>query len=75
MTAQVSEEKAQELGVTAISQMTHVTTERLDTLRELIESNVVTPFVDSVYRLEDIQQAFTKREAGHIRTKIVLSIN
>ncbi len=66
--------KAAELGITAITQGTQVTSTILDELTTLIEADVVTPHVDKVFPLEEIQQAFEARENGTIRGKVVLSI-
>lgn len=74
MAAQPDEAQAKELGVTAIAQMTSVTTEILDHLRELVESGVVKPFVGKEFALSDVQDAFTARESGKIAGKVVLKI-
>lgn len=65
---------AEERGVTAITQSTKVTTEALDALRNLIEGNVVTPQVDTVFPLEQITEAFRAQESGTARGKVVLAI-
>lgn len=67
-----ADEQAKELGVTAITQSTKVTTEMLDKLRELVESGVVTPQIGKVFPFEQIQQAFETRESGKIPGKVVL---
>ena len=69
-----ADEQAKELGVTAITQSTQVTTEMLDKLRELVESGVVTPQVGKVFPFEQIQQAFETRESGKIPGKVVLAM-
>jgi len=74
MSEQPDEAKAAELGITALNQGTQVTTEMLDKLRVLIESGVVTPRVGQVFSLEQVQEAFTARETGSVKGKIVLSI-
>jgi alcohol dehydrogenase len=61
-------------GVKAIAQMTRVTTEKLDQLRELIESNIVKPNVGKVFGLDEIQAAFTARESGTVKGKVVVAI-
>jgi NADPH:quinone reductase-like Zn-dependent oxidoreductase len=61
-------------GVTAIRQLTHVTTEMLTWLAALIESDVVTPQVDATYPLDQIKEAFTARESGAVRGKVVVKI-
>ena len=74
MAAQADDAKAGELGVTAISQGTQVTTEALDELSRLIEADAVRAFVDKVFPLEQIKEAFKAREAGNVQTKIVIEI-
>lgn len=75
MIAPADEAKATELGITAMTQSTHVNTERLNRLRELVEKGVVAPQVDKVFSLDDIQAAFKAKEEGTVRGKIVLSIS
>jgi NADPH:quinone reductase-like Zn-dependent oxidoreductase len=75
MIAQPNETKATEHGITALMQSTHVTTEALDQLRELIESGVVTPRIGKVFPLAQVQDAFTARETTQAQGKIVLKIN
>jgi alcohol dehydrogenase len=74
MAAQPDEDKAKQLGITAIMQSTHVTTTALDELRELVDAGVVTPHVDGVFRLHQIQEAFSARETGSVKGKVVLEI-
>lgn len=61
-------------GVTTVSQMTHVTTEKLNHLRELVESGVVKPNVGQVFSLNEVQDAFAARESGSVAGKVVLNI-
>lgn len=74
MAAQPDQAQAKELGVTAIAQMTNVTSEMLDQLREHVESGVVKPFVGKEYSLDEVQDAFTARESGTVNGKVVLII-
>ncbi len=74
MLARADEARARELGVTAITQGTKVTTEALDALRELVESGEVTPQVGQVFPLEQIQEAMRARESGSVRGKVVIKI-
>ncbi len=74
MIAQADQAKAAELGVTAMTQGTKVTTEALGELRDLVDSGVVTPHVGQVFPLDEIRQAFTAREAGTVRGTIVVEI-
>jgi len=72
--AEVDEAKASERGISAFRQQTHVTTKVLDELRVLVEAGVVTPQVDKVFSLDDIQAAFKAKEEGTVSGKIVLKI-
>jgi alcohol dehydrogenase len=74
MAAPVDEARAMELGVSAFTQATHVTTAALDQLRELVESGVMKPRIDRVFPLDDIQAAFEAREGGKVIGKIGLKI-
>lgn len=74
MVGRADEARTEELGVTAITQQTHVTTEALDHLRQLIEAGAVTPQVAKVFPLEQIREAFEAREHESIRGKVVIAI-
>lgn len=74
MIAQPDEETAKEHGITAIMQSTHVTTTALDELRELIENDIIKPHVDTVFPLDQVQEAFRARETGSVKGKVVLTI-
>lgn len=74
MLEQPNEELRAKYGVTAIAQMTQITTESLNKLTELVESGVVTVHVEKVFPLDEIQEAFTAQEKGGIRGKIVIEI-
>lgn len=63
-----------ERGITAVAQMTRASTDKLDTLRDLVESGVVTSGVVKVFDLIDVQQAFITRESGEVKGKVVLQI-
>lgn len=74
MAAQPDEAQAKELGVTAIAQMTHVSTALLEQLCELVESGVVKPSVGKEFKLDQVQDAFIARESGTVDGKVVLTI-
>lgn len=74
MVAQPDETKAAELEVTALNQMTHVTTAKLTELAKLVESGVVKPRVGKVFPLSEVQQAFESRESGEVQGKIVVHL-
>ena len=74
MIAPPDERYATELGVNAMMQNTHITSEILDELRRYVEKGVVRPLIASVYPLEQISAAFTARESGTTPGKIVLTL-
>lgn len=74
MIATADEAKTKELGVTAISQQTKTTSEKLEKLAKLVEDGVVTPQIEKVYPLEQIKEAFEDRESGAVKGKIVIHI-
>jgi alcohol dehydrogenase len=74
MIAQADQTKAEKLGITAMTESTKVTTEALDILRGLIEGGVVTPQIGQTFSLNQTAEAFTARESGSVRGKVVLEI-
>lgn len=74
MAGKPNEELAKKFGVTAIGQNTDGNTQKLDRLRELVESGKVKPQVDRVFELDQVREAFTFQETGHPRGKVVLRI-
>ena len=75
MIAHVEDAVAQQRGVTAISQGTKVTTEKLEKLAKLVEDGVVTPQIAKVFPLGQIQEAFKFRETQTFTGKVVLQIS
>jgi NADPH:quinone reductase-like Zn-dependent oxidoreductase len=65
---------AQKAGVTAIGQNTHVTTQVLKRLAQLLDSGAIKLHVDKVYAFEKARDAFQRLEEGHPRGKVVLEI-
>jgi len=63
-----------ETGVTAISQVTQPTTERLTKLAALVDEGVITPHVDRVFALDRVVDAFVYRETGKARGKVVVTV-
>ncbi len=61
-------------GVTVHAQMTQTNSVRLETLRGLIDDGVVTPQVAHIYPLDQIREAFSKREGGGVSGKIVIEM-
>ena len=74
MIAQADEALVNQLGVKAITQQTKVNTEKLDRLRQLIETEVVKPQVSKVFKLGDVAQAFLQRESGQLTGKVVIEV-
>jgi len=74
MVAQSAEVKAKELEVTAINQMTQVTTEKLKALAKLVEDGIVKPRVGKIFPISEIQAAFEARESGAVQGKIIVHL-
>ena len=72
--AQPDAELAAKYGVTALGQMTDVSTARLDRLARLVAEGTVKVHIDRVFPLDMVQDAFRAREKGHVKGKIVLQI-
>ncbi len=68
------EKLMQEYGVTAISQFTQVTTERLNTLTDFIENKGLKIHIDKVFLLEKIKEAFQEKQSEDIKGKIVIDV-
>lgn len=64
-----------EYGVKAILQFTKVTTEHLNMLTEFIKEGVVKIYIDKVYTLDNIKEAFEYKEKEEVLGKIVIKIN
>jgi NADPH:quinone reductase-like Zn-dependent oxidoreductase len=75
MVAQPDERLMKEKGVTAISQFTQPTTERLTRLASLVDEGVVTPHVARTFSLDQAAEAFTYRETGQPAGKVVLTVH
>lgn len=65
---------AQQYEVTAIGQLTQVTTERLKRLAQLVDRGTITIRIDRVYPLEKASEAFQLIEDGRSRGKVILEI-
>jgi alcohol dehydrogenase len=71
---QPSSELAQKTGVTAIGQLTHITTEALKRLAQLVDGGTIKVRVGKVFPLDKAKEAFELIEEGHARGKVVLEI-
>jgi len=47
----------------------------LEALRELVEAGKVTPIIDRDYPLADVAEALRYLESGHVRGKLVISVD
>jgi alcohol dehydrogenase len=74
MIASADEAKTSELGIIAKTQSTKVNSDRLNKLRELLEAGVVSIRIDSSFPLEQVKEAFEKRESGAAKGKVVLEV-
>lgn len=74
MIAPPDDEKAKNLEITAMTQMTHVNKKGLDALRVLVEEGVVTPHIDKVFELSEISEAFEAKEKGSIKGKVAIKV-
>jgi alcohol dehydrogenase len=69
-----NEELMQAHAVTAIGQFTHITTERLDHIRELVERGKLNVHIDATFPLTEADAALAHLAAGRVRGKIVLTV-
>jgi NADPH:quinone reductase-like Zn-dependent oxidoreductase len=67
-------ELAAKHGVTALGQMTEVSTPRLERLTAMVANGKVKVHIERTFPLDKVQDAFRAREAGHGKGKIVLQI-
>ncbi len=65
---------AEQHGVTAIGQLTHVTTEVLKRLAQLVDTGAVKVHIHKVFPLDQVKEAFELVENGRPRGKVVLQI-
>jgi len=75
MLEQDKEKLSEKYGVTAISQFTKVNTEHLSILTEFIENKDVKVYIDKIYPLDKIKEAFEAKEKGDVKGKIVIEIH
>lgn len=74
MVATADEALASRLDVTAISQATKVTSEKLKKVASLVDAGAIKPQVSAVYPLEEVAVAFQAREHGEASGKIAIRI-
>lgn len=74
MLEQPNESLMKQYGVTAISQFTQVTSERLTKLAELVDQGVITARIDKIFPLEQAGEALAYLQTGHPRGKVVIQV-
>jgi len=73
MLEQPNTELASKYGVTAVLQVTAVTTDRLERVGELVSKGIVKVHVEKTYPVESVKDAFLARESGKVKGKVVLT--
>jgi NADPH:quinone reductase-like Zn-dependent oxidoreductase len=71
---EISEERATEYGVRGVSFIVKPSRQQLTTIQELIDHGVIRPVVSAVFPLARAREAFERGHAGHMRGKLVLSV-
>lgn len=74
MAGQFDEEETKKLGVTAISQVTKTTADKLKRIAQLIDQGKLKAEVDKVFPLEQVREAFDYLEKAHPKGKVVVKI-
>ncbi len=74
MLGQPDPELAKEHDVTVIGQGTKTDTQKLNRLRELVDSGKVKVHIDKVFPLSEVREAFDYQEKARPRGKVVVSI-
>lgn len=74
MLEQPNEALLKQYGVNAVAQATHVTTERLAKLTELVDTGALKVHIDKIFPLDQAGEALTYLQTGHPRGKVVISI-
>lgn len=71
MVGEPNQEKAKELGITAISQFTNTNTSHLQRVKELVENGKINVNVDKIFSLDQAKEAFSYQEQIHPKGKVV----
>ena len=74
MLGQPNADLAEQYGVSAVGQRTHVTTDVLKRLAHFVEGTKIKIHVDKVFPFDKAKEAFQLLEEGHPRGKVVLEI-
>jgi NADPH:quinone reductase-like Zn-dependent oxidoreductase len=72
MVGQPNDELAKQKNITAIGQSTHVTTEKLNRLAELIDNGKVKAQIDKTFTPDQIKEAYDMVANVHPRGKVVV---
>ena len=75
MTAEPDEARMKEKGITAISQLTQPTRERLTKLAQLVDAGIVTPRVSRTFSIDRAAEAFRYREEDKPAGKVVIDVH
>jgi NADPH:quinone reductase-like Zn-dependent oxidoreductase len=75
MLEQDKENLSEKYGAVAISQFTQVNTEHLNMLTKLIEDKVVRIYIDKIYTLDRVREAFEEKQNEDVKGKIVIEIH
>lgn len=67
-------ENAKANGITAVNQMTHVTTDSLNALRELVEQGAIKPVGIKNFALNQITDAYTVLATESVQGKVVITV-
>lgn len=65
----------EQYGVTAVSQSTQITTERLETLAALVDSGIVTMHIEKEFPLDQAKEALIFQQTGHPKGKVILTVS
>jgi NADPH:quinone reductase-like Zn-dependent oxidoreductase len=74
MAAAPNDTLAKQYGVTASTQQTRVTTERLQKVAGLVDQGVLRPAIDKLFPLEQTAEALEYVRGGHHRGKVVIKM-
>jgi alcohol dehydrogenase len=74
MVAFFDQAKSKELGITAITQETKTTSDKLKRIADLVDKGLIKAEVDKVFGLGEVKEAFMYFETGHPQGKVVLRV-
>ncbi|MDP4268336.1 MAG: NADP-dependent oxidoreductase [Bacteroidota bacterium] len=74
MREQPNIEHMEKYSVKSIYQHTQVTTQNLEALTKLVENKALKIYIEKVYPIENLKEAFNAKTNGHIRGKLAIEI-